>query len=73
MRNELLKCMHKNQLAELIYISHDGTITKRRVKVYKVYEQYFQGYCFLRRATRTFNYNNILALVPVIEKERMVV
>lgn len=73
MREELLKCMYKNQLAELIYMSQDGKITKRRVKVYKIDEQHFQGYCLLRRATRTFNYNNVLALVPVIEKERMAV
>lgn len=67
MRKELFKCMHKSRLAELIYMSQDGKITKRRVKVYKVDEQHFQGYCLLRRATRTFNHNNVLALVPVIE------
>lgn len=73
MRKKTLEYMNKNQLVEIIYMSYDGTMTKRHVKVYKVDEQYFRGYCFLRGSVRTFKYNHVLALVPLINRESMVV
>lgn len=73
MRKGIIKNMNKNQLVEVIYISNSGQITKRRVKVYKVNQQSFIGYCYLRKSIRTFNIANVFALVPVTYKERMVI
>ncbi len=73
MRNELIKCMKHNNLMDMIYMTNDGHITKRKIKVIKASGDYFQTYCYLRRSVRTFKYSNILALVPVVKRERMVV
>ena len=62
-----------NQVLDIIYMDNDGSITKRRVKLLKVTEDSFQAYCYLRGSRRTFKVNNVLALVPVMTKERMVV
>ncbi len=73
MRINLLKCMERNQLVELMYMDGKGNISKRRVKVLKVQGDTFQGFCFKRNAKRTFILDNILAFVPIVRKERDVV
>jgi len=55
----------------MIYMDNNGGITKRRVKLLKKTEDSFQAYCYLRGSRRTFKADNVLALVPVME--RMVV
>ena len=62
-----------NQVLDIIYMDNAGSITKRRVKLLKVTEDSFQAYCYLRGSRRTFKIDNVLALVPVMTKERMVV
>lgn len=39
----------------------------------KVGKNTFAAYCYLRRSTRTFKIDNVLATVPVLTKERAVV
>ncbi|MEK9196804.1 transcriptional regulator [Lysinibacillus halotolerans] len=73
MKEQLLKVMQRNQLVEMMYIAKNGEITKRRIKVTKVLEDKFNAYCFLKRANRVFCIDNVLALVPVIRKEREVI
>ena len=51
-------------------MAKDGQISKRRIKVLQVGEVSFRAYCFLRKSKRTFTIDNVLALVPVITKER---
>jgi predicted DNA-binding transcriptional regulator YafY len=46
-----------------------GTITKRRIKPFKVSGSTFVAYCFLRRSKRTFKVDNVFTLVPVIKRE----
>lgn len=65
--------MKYNQLADMIYMDNDGGITKRRIKVFKVTQDSFQAYCYLRGSKRTFKIDNVLALVPVTTRESMVV
>lgn len=67
------KSMDDHQSLQMIYQSDDGRITKRRIKVLKINGATFQAYCFLRGSRRTFKFNNVLALVPLIQKESMVV
>lgn len=73
MRISLMKCMERNQLVELMYMDYKGNISKRVVKLLKIQGDTFQGFCFKRNAKRTFIIENVLALVPIIHKERAVV
>jgi len=60
------KAMRSNRQLEVLYMSGSGQITKRWIKVLTVNTYYFVAYCFLRRSTRTFNLNNVLACVPIV-------
>ena len=73
MRNQLIKSKTFNQTLDMMYMANDGAISKRRIKVLQVNDHSFQAYCFLRGAKRTFRIDNVLALVPVIQKESMVI
>lgn len=73
MRINILKSMQLNQIVEMIYMNNNGEISKRKVKVLSVEGNTFKSYCFLRNTKRTFKIENILAFVPVIQKERDVV
>lgn len=73
MKEQLLKAMKRNQIVNMMYMSKSGEISKRRVKLVKIAGDSFQAYCFTRRAKRTFTINNVLAVVPIIHKERSVV
>lgn len=73
MHNNLLKAMRINDVVEIIYLAKDGQVSKRRVKVLQVDAVLFKAFCYLRKSTRTFKFDNILALVPVASKERVVV
>ena len=72
-RKELLKSKMFNQSLDMMYMAKDGVISKRRIKVIQVGEDSFRAYCYLRRSRRTFRIDNVLALVPVIQKESMVI
>lgn len=73
MREQLIKAMRRNQVVDIIYMAKDGTITKRRLKLITVAGDTMQAYCFMRHAKRTFLINNILAVIPVVNKGREVV
>lgn len=73
MRILLEKHFNRGQIVELMYHSKSGEISKRRVKVIKIQSDSFQAYCFMRNAKRPFLIENVLAYVPVINKERSVI
>lgn len=73
MRNKLTKSIRYNESLVMMYMANDGAISKRRIKVLRINEDLFQAYCFLRRAKRTFRIDNVLALVPIITKESLVI
>ncbi len=72
MRNQLMKSIERNDLLDMMYMAKDGSISKRRIQVIQVGEGSFRAYCFLRKSKRTFTIDNVLAIVPVIQKERSV-
>ncbi|WP_338657204.1 transcriptional regulator (plasmid) [Sporosarcina psychrophila] len=72
MRNQLVKSLEYKEFLDMMYMAADGTISKRRINVLQVGEVSFRAYCFLRKSKRTFTIDNLLALVPVKTKERMV-
>ncbi|GGA30888.1 transcriptional regulator [Psychrobacillus lasiicapitis] len=73
MRINILKVMEHNQIVEMIYMKENGEISKRKVKVLSVDDDTFKAYCFLRNTKRIFKIDNVLAFVPVINKERSVI
>ncbi|WP_342506944.1 transcriptional regulator [Sporosarcina sp. FSL K6-2383] len=73
MLNQLIKSMDHGVLLDMFYIDKNGAVSKRRIKVIQVGEVSFRAYCHLRKSNRTFNIDNVLAIVPVIRKERDVV
>ncbi|ATP40668.1 transcriptional regulator [Solibacillus sp. R5-41] len=73
MKEQLIKAMQRNQLIYLMYIAKDGVISKRRIKILKITGDSFQAFCFNRQAKRSFIINNVLAVFPVVYKERGIV
>lgn len=73
MKEQLIKAMQHNQLVDLMYISQTGEITKRRVKLIKIVGDRFQAFCFSKHAKRTFITDNVLAVMPVLRKERVII
>jgi len=72
MKNSIIKVMKQNQIITMIYISKNGTITQRRVKILKLTNNTFTAYCYIRRAKRTFYIDNVLAINPVTYEKRKV-
>lgn len=73
MRNQLVKSMRYKESVDMMYMAASGKVTKRRVNVIRVGDGAFQAYCHLRGAKRTFRIDNVLALVPVYQRESMVI
>lgn len=72
-KESILKSLQRGQIVDVIYMSKNGEVTKRRLKVIKIHGESFQAYCFLRNTKRTFKIDNILALIPVTKKENAVI
>lgn len=70
MKEIIVKGMKRHDVLEMVYLAKDGKISKRRVKVIKSSHDTFQAFCFTKQAKRTFYYEQILAVIPVIRKER---
>lgn len=73
MRNDLLRCIRLRCLTNVVYLDSKGNTTKRKVRIIKLDGDNVRVYCYLRRSTRIFKIDNILAAVPIIKKERMVI
>lgn len=73
MRCKLLRSIKYGEGVDMIYMDNSGAISKRRIQVLQVNGDLFRAYCHMRKAKRTFKVNGILALVPVIIRERVVV
>lgn len=73
MRKTLEKSVRYGEVLDMMYIAKDGSISKRRIKVIQVGEISFRAYCYVRKSKRTFSIDNVLALVPVIHKESVVI
>lgn len=73
MLKQLIKSLKYKEPIDMMYMANDGTISKRRIQVTQINGDVFQAYCYLRKSKRTFRIDNILALVPVVKKESMVI
>lgn len=70
LKEQLIKALQRKQLINMIYQSKQGELSKRRVKIIKITCDSFQAYCFTRCAKRTFIIDNVLAITPIVRKER---
>jgi len=73
MKEQLIKAMQRNQFLNMMYMAKDGTVSQRRIKITKIVGDSFQAYCFTRQAKRTFMIDSVLAVVPIVHKERSIV
>ncbi|RDV32990.1 transcriptional regulator [Lysinibacillus capsici] len=74
MKEQLIKAMHRHQIVHMMYIAKSGAITKRRVKIIHIKGgDSFTAFCFTRLAKRTFHINNVLALLPILQRESEVI
>lgn len=73
MRDQLVKAMQRNQIMNMMYLAKSGEVSKRRIKIIKIVGDSFHAYCFSKQAKRTFMIDSVLAVVPIVHKEREVV
>lgn len=73
MRKTLERAVKYGEILDMMYLAKDGSITKRSVSVLQVGDTTFRAYCHLRKSKRTFAIENVLALVPAIEREKAVI
>jgi hypothetical protein len=72
-KNSIMKAMQYDQIVDVMYMAKNSEVTKRRIKVLKIYGESFQAFCFLRKTKRTFLIGNVLALTPLVIKERSII
>ncbi|MBB6452279.1 hypothetical protein HNQ94_000724 [Salirhabdus euzebyi] len=58
------------RLVEIIYMSANGKLSQRLVKIQGENKEKYFGYCYLRRSFRSFYKNRILAM-EVRKKQAM--
>ncbi|WOV87411.1 transcriptional regulator [Sporosarcina oncorhynchi] len=69
MRQQLLKIYQRHELADMIYIGADGSLTKRRIHILSITNHSFKAYCYLRRSKRTFKIDRVLSVQQVVNRE----
>ncbi|OKL37040.1 hypothetical protein [Domibacillus mangrovi] len=70
MNGLLLTSLEETMPIELMYMAKDNMITKRRIIVTKINQDYIKAYCFTRKQKRTFKLENILAVAKPRERQR---
>ncbi|MFB5087047.1 transcriptional regulator [Psychrobacillus sp. PGGUH221] len=73
MRINILKVLEHGKIPEMIYMKDNGEMSKRTIKVLSISKDSINAYCFLRGTNRTFKIKNVLAFIPVINEESMVI
>ncbi|MHC0036934.1 hypothetical protein [Pseudoneobacillus sp. C159] len=68
MRGILLRALECQTPLELIYISKDGSISQRFIRLKEIQDDQIVAYCLLRKKYRMFKLSNILAITPVRKK-----
>ncbi|MFS0862833.1 hypothetical protein [Fredinandcohnia sp. 179-A 10B2 NHS] len=61
MKGILNRARLENTPIEIIYMSQNGILTQRFIKVIEINDQSIKAYCLLRGNKRTFKIDNILS------------
>ncbi len=73
MREKLLKYQQQGHTVKMIYMNKSGQCSDRRIRIRNLHDTSFTAFCFKRGAVRTFQYDNVLSIVPMIKREKMVI
>ncbi|KHE66824.1 hypothetical protein LD39_20730 [Halobacillus sp. BBL2006] len=60
-----MRSKREKEKIEMIYISKQGHLTQRIIRVIHIREDHIVAYCFNRREVRTFYIENILSAFPI--------
>ncbi len=69
MNGLLLMSLQEKMPIELMDMSDDSKITKRRIIITAVNQDYIKAYCFTRKQKRAFKLENILAAAKPGERK----
>ena len=69
----LEKALRYDDVLQVMYLAKDGSISKRKIRVLSIHGKTFTAYCFLRNSKRTFLIDNVLAVVPVRTREKVMI
>jgi predicted DNA-binding transcriptional regulator YafY len=70
MKGLLIRAVESGERLEMIYLSNNGELSQRIIKVEKIGEDFFRAYCYKRRQVRTFKLNNVLSIGPFRKHHR---
>ncbi|MBS4212110.1 MULTISPECIES: hypothetical protein [Neobacillus] len=59
-----IRSIEENIPLEMIYLAENQEITRRRLIIKEVTDEYIRAYCLLRKQIRTFKRDNILSIMP---------
>jgi predicted DNA-binding transcriptional regulator YafY len=70
MRGILLRAIENQVLIEIIYLTKDGSISHRQIRVKEIFQNHIHAYCYLRKSCRNFTFSNILSISPVRKRKK---
>jgi predicted DNA-binding transcriptional regulator YafY len=70
MRGILIRAIENHTLIEMIYLTKEGSISQRFIRVKEINHDKIIAYCYLRKNYRIFTISNILSLSPVQNQNR---
>jgi predicted DNA-binding transcriptional regulator YafY len=70
MRGILIRAIENHTLIQMIYLTKDGSISQRIIRVKEINQDKITAYCYLRKNYRIFNISNILSLSPVQNRNK---
>ncbi len=72
-KESLIKAMQRHQIVHMMYREKSGAVTKRGVKIINITGESFTAFYFTRQEGCTFLINNILAMLPILQRESKVI
>ncbi len=60
----LFRAIEENMPLEMIYLADNHVLSKRKLIVKEVTDDYIRAFCLLRKQMRTFKRENILSIMP---------
>ncbi|MCD5324802.1 MULTISPECIES: hypothetical protein [Pontibacillus] len=68
MKGMLANAKKNQEVLEMIYLSKDGQLSQRNIKVLDIDDSFILGYCLNRNKLRKFKRGNILSIGPLRKK-----
>ncbi|ARI77419.1 hypothetical protein [Halobacillus mangrovi] len=65
MSDLMVRAKEEKAKIEIIYMSGQGTLTQRMIRVIAIRDTYILAYCFNRKEVRAFHTENILSAFPI--------